>query len=105
MLDHLSGTAELHGHVTKKKPLLTPRHRELCLRFAREHFNWTWLDFANVLWTDESRFTLFQTDGPTFVQRRHGETLRQDCVVPTVKYGGGGIMMWGAISYNGTAFQ
>jgi len=28
----------------------------------------------------------------------------QDCVVPTVKYGGGGIMMRGAMSYNGTAF-
>jgi len=105
MLDHLSGTAELHGHVAKKKLLLTPRHRELCLRFAREHSNWTWLDFANVLWTDKSRFTLFHTDGPTFVQRRHGKTLRQDCVVPTVKYGGGGIMIWGKkMSYNGTAF-
>jgi len=56
---------ELYGHVAKKKPLLTPRHRELCLRFAREHSNWTWLEFANVLWTDESRFTLFQTNGPT----------------------------------------
>ena len=104
MLDHLSGTAELHGHVAKKKPLLTPCHRELCLRFAREHSNWTCLDFANVLWTDESRLTLFQTDGPTFVRRRHGETLHQDCVAPTVKYGGGGIMMWDAMSYNGTAF-
>jgi len=104
MLNHLSGTAELQGHVAKKKPLLTPRHRELCLRFARGHSNWTWLDFANVLWTDESRLTLFQTDDPTFVRRRYGETLCQDCVVPTIKSGGGGIMMWGAMSYNGTAF-
>jgi len=28
----------------------------------------------------------------------------QDCVVPTVKYGGGVIMIWGEMSYNGTAF-
>jgi len=45
-----------------------------------------------------------QTDGPTFVRRRHGETLHQHCVPPTVKYGGGGIMMWDAMSFNGTAF-
>jgi len=46
MLEHLSGTDELHGHVAKKKPLLTPCHRELHLRFARKHLNWAWLDFA-----------------------------------------------------------
>jgi len=34
--------------LPKKKLLLTPRHRKLCLRFAREHSNWTWLDFATV---------------------------------------------------------
>jgi len=27
-----------------------------------------------------------------------------DCVVPTVKYRGGGIMIWGEMSNNGTAF-
>ena len=47
---------------------------------------------------------LFQTDVPTFVRRRHGETHHQECVAPTVKYGGCGIMMRGAMSHNGTAF-
>jgi len=55
-------------------------------------------------WQHGHATQLFQTDGSTFVRRRHGETLHQDCVAPTVKYGGGGIMMWGAMSYNGTAF-
>ena len=87
-----------------KKPLLTARHRRLRLEFAREHLNWNWVDWSVILWTDESRFTMFQSDGPTFVRRRPGEQLRNDCVVPTVKFGGGGIMMWGAMSFRGTGF-
>jgi len=55
-------------------------------------------------WQHSHATQLFQTDGPTFVRRRHGETLHQNCVAPTVKYGGRGIMMWGARSHNGTAF-
>lgn len=94
----------LTGHVAQKKPMLTQRHRNLRLTFAREHSTWTRVDWSAVLWTDESRFTMFQSDGPTFVRRRHGEQLRDDCVVPTFKFGGGGIMMWGAMSYRWTAF-
>ena len=92
----------LTGHVAQKKPMLTQRHRNLRLTFARHHATWTWVDWSAVLWTDESRFTMFQSDGPTFVRRRAGEQLRDDCVVPTVKFNGGGIMMWGAMSYRGT---
>jgi len=54
-------------------------------------------------WQHGHATQLFQTDGPTF-GRRHGKTLHKDCVVPTVKYGGGVFMMWDAKSYNGTAF-
>jgi len=96
--------AGLHGHLAVKKPLLTARHRCLHLEFAREHLHWNWVDWSVVLWTDESCFTMVQSDGPTFVRRRPGEQLRNDCVVPTVKFDGGSIMMWGAMSFRGTGF-
>jgi len=32
------------------------------------------------------------------VWRRPGEALHQECVVPTVKHGGGKVMLWGAIA-------
>jgi len=91
--------AGLHGHLAVKKPLLTARHRRLRLEFAREHLHWNWVNWSVVLWTDESHFTMFQSDGPTFVRRRSEEQLRNDCVVPTVKFCDGGIMMWGAMSF------
>ena len=60
------------------------------------------MDWAAVLWTDESRFTLFETDGKVYVRRRQNEAMRNDCIQPTVKFGGGGVTVWGAMSYRGT---
>lgn len=62
------------------------------------------MDWSTVLWTDESRFILFQTDGRTYVRRRVNEQLHYECVVPTVKFGGGGVTVWGAMSFRGTGY-
>ena len=92
----------LGGHVAATKPLLTAQHRQKRLQFATDHADWSWVDWASVLWTHVSRFTMFQNDGRVFVRRRHHGRFYQDCLALTVKFGGGGIMMWGAMSYRGT---
>ena len=66
--------------------------------------DWAWVDWSVVLWGDESRFTLFQNNGREFVRRRAHETCGNSCVVPTVKLSGGGVTLWGAISYRETGF-
>ena len=45
---------------------------------------------------------MFQNDGRVFVRRRQHERFHQDSLAPTVKFGGGGIMMRGAMLYRGT---
>ena len=87
----------LTGHVGQKKPVLTQRQRNLRLTLLDN------MRHGHGL-TDYPRFKMFQSDGPTFVRRRTGEQIRDDCVVPMVKFNGGGIMMWGAMSYRGTGF-
>ncbi|GFU99554.1 transposable element Tcb1 transposase [Trichonephila clavipes] len=48
---------------------------------------------GNVIWSDESRFTLFQTTGCVYVWRTPKEAFAPECIVPTVKHAGGSLMV------------
>lgn len=48
-----------------------------------------------------SIFQIFGTAGATYVRRRPEEEYHQDCIVPTVKHGGGSLMVWGCMAANG----
>ncbi|GBL88755.1 hypothetical protein AVEN_158890-1 [Araneus ventricosus] len=52
------------------------------------------------MWSDESRFSLFQNDGHTRVRREPHKTMNPSCTVPTVQANGGSIMIWGC--FNGS---
>ncbi|EFN70315.1 Transposable element Tcb2 transposase, partial [Camponotus floridanus] len=47
------------------------------------------------------RLQLFGTPGAVYVHRRIGEAYNPKCVVPTVKHGGGSIMIWGCMASAG----
>ncbi|GFW92486.1 transposable element Tc1 transposase [Trichonephila clavipes] len=54
-----------------------------------------------VLWSDESRFTVWQSDGRVWVWRMPDERFFSDCIMPIVKFGGGSIMVEGCFSWFG----
>ncbi len=56
----------------------------------------------HVLWSDETKINLFGSDGVKHVWRQPGEEYKDKCVVPTVKHGGGSVMVWGCMSAAGT---
>jgi transposase len=88
------------GRVARKKPLLSEKNRKLRLQWALEHQHWTIEDWKKVGFSDESNFTLYRTTGKVYVWRKVGEHLHKHCVLPTVKHGGGHIMVWGIFAFD-----
>jgi transposase len=89
------------GRVAVRKPLLSARNVKKRLRFAKEHVKWTKEKWSKVLFTDESKFDLFGNNRRVYVRRMLGERFLNNCLTPTVKHGGGNIMVWGGICVKG----
>ena len=85
----------LHGRRPCRKPLVSRKNRLKRLQFARRHRNWDQLQWGRVLWSDESKFNLFSSDGVQYVRRPVGQRYDSRYQVPTVKHGGGSVMVWG----------
>ncbi|KAG9350572.1 hypothetical protein JZ751_024461 [Albula glossodonta] len=66
----------------RRVPLLKPVHVQARLKFAREHLDDPEEDWENVIW------------------RKNAE-LHPKNIIPTVKHGGGNIMLWGCFSAKG----
>uniref|UniRef100_A0A1I7XN50 HTH_Tnp_Tc3_1 domain-containing protein n=1 Tax=Heterorhabditis bacteriophora TaxID=37862 RepID=A0A1I7XN50_HETBA len=58
-------------------------------------------DWTKVAFSDESKFNRFGSDGKKYVRRRPGEEFMPKCTVPTIKHGGGSVMVGAAFNRNG----
>jgi hypothetical protein len=59
---------------------------------------------ARAIWSDESSYTLFPASGRVYVWKTHKEAYHPECLVSTVKHGGGSVMVWAAISWYSILF-
>lgn len=91
----------LIGRIGVKKPLIKPKNKKIRLEFAKKYQHWTEADWRKVLFSDESKFNLFGSDGKKYVRRPQGQRYNSRYQIPTVKHGGGHIMVWGAFSSAG----
>ena len=87
--------------IAKKKPLLTPRHRQQRLQWAQQHRNWTPEDWANVVWSDEVPVHLVQTTQRRYVRVRQHQRHQAPVYQPRLQGGGGSCMFWGAFHAQG----
>ena len=91
--------------ITKvKKPLLKPHHKRARMDFAEQYLHWTVEDWKRVIWSDETKINRFGSDGRHWAWKKKGESLSDRLVSPTVKFGGGSLMMWGCMSWEGVGY-
>lgn len=93
--------AGLHGRRPRRKPLLKLAHKKACKQFAEDNLSKSMNYWNHVMWSDETKINLFGSDGVQHVWRG-GEEYHENCVLLTVKHGGGSIMVWGCMSAAGT---
>ena len=82
-------------------PVLNDRRRRVRRNWAANHSGnrWPGAFWRRVLFSDESRFQLFRHDGRSRVFRRTGERFARPCVREVDRFGGGSVMVWGAIRF------
>ena len=94
----------LKAIVKKKRPRLLVRHIKDRYEFAKRHKDWTVEDWKRVVWSDETKINRLGSDGRNYVWKRAGNRCTDQHVKPTVKFGGGSIMIWGCMTSQGVGY-
>ncbi|GFV61079.1 transposable element Tc1 transposase [Trichonephila clavipes] len=93
------------GGLYARRPVvcvpLTRQHRTARLQWCREHHNWTEQDWACVLFSDESRFSLSSDCRHQLIWRESGTAYRPENIQEMDRYPTCSIMVWTGIMIKG----
>uniref|UniRef100_A0A8C5Q9A8 Transposase n=1 Tax=Leptobrachium leishanense TaxID=445787 RepID=A0A8C5Q9A8_9ANUR len=92
----------LHARTPRRTPLLSPKNKKSRLEYAKSHVDKPQKFWDSVLWTDETKLELFGPMDQLYVWRRKNKAYEEKNTLPTVKHGGGSIMLWGCFASAGT---
>lgn len=87
-----------------KKPAISKKNQKKRLEFARKHKDWTYGDWKRVIWSDETKINRLGSDGRVWCWKMKGDGLLDRIVQPTLKHGGGSVMVWGCMTAYGVGY-
>ena len=83
------------------RPPLTRDHRTARRQFAAQYEDMPLGSLRKILFPDESRFCIDNSDGRKCVWRRKNKRFVNCCVAEHDRWGGPSVMVWGGISFDG----
>ncbi|KAK5866290.1 hypothetical protein PBY51_020492 [Eleginops maclovinus] len=86
----------------RKVPLLKPAHVLAPLKFVNDYLDDQEEEWEKVIWPDETKIELFGLNSTRRVWRTKKDEYNPKNAIPTVKHGGGNIILWGCFSAKGT---
>ncbi|GFW41413.1 HTH_Tnp_Tc3_2 domain-containing protein [Trichonephila clavipes] len=93
------------GGLYARRPVvcvpLTRQHRTARLQWCREHHNWTEQDWACVLFSDESRFSLTSDCRRQLIWRESGTAYHPENIQKKDGYPTCSILVWAGSMING----
>lgn len=93
--------AGFHGRTARRKPYINKVNRKKRRTYAETNRNKDFDFWKRVVFTDESKFNIFKSDGRVTVWRKKNSEMEERNLTATVKHGGGCIQVWGCMSANG----
>ena len=96
-----SGLKSCRAH---KITLLKKAHVQAQLKFANKHLDASEEGWEKVLWSDETKIELFGINLTCRVWRKKDADLGPKNTIPSIKHGGGNIMLWDYFSCMGTGW-
>ena len=90
-----------HSRSPRKVPLLKTKHVKDRLKFV-ETYEKKMQFYEKGIWSNETKVELFGRNTATSIWRKNGTAFKKHNTIPTVKFVGVFIMIWGCFSSKGT---
>ena len=88
---------KLHRREKRRKPFLCTCHKKSHLSDAKAHFDKPG-SFWIKMWTDESKMKLFGKNKERHEWQMKSAAFKEKQLLPTVKFGGGSMLLWGCVA-------
>ncbi|GFY13447.1 transposable element Tc1 transposase [Trichonephila clavipes] len=93
-------SAGLKARTPRKKPYISEVNRKRRLEFAMKYKNKPMDFWKKVIFSDESKFEIFAPPSIRKIWRKNKTALEPKNVLPTLKHGGGNVIVWGCVAHN-----
>lgn len=87
----------LKARIPRRKPYLTVEQRKRRVEWAKRHLGWSDAQWSRVLFSDETKISIFGSDGIRYIRRKPGEQNLPACITPTMKHPVS-VMLWGCMN-------